>query len=442
MELPPLRSQVKKIALSLSLLSISASSFASGFQLFEYNAIEMGRYGAGGAAIAEDASSTFSNPAGLTRLEHPNFVFSAVGIWPKSDFKGTACGGVGCVGVPTSKDGGQDAVVPATHFAMPYNDWFFFGIGITAPFGLATDYGKGTPLRYSATKSEISVININPVFAAKISDHFSIGAGINIQHMRTVLNSIVNFAPALLPDATIDNDGDDWSTGFNAGALFELNDNTRAGISFQSQIVHHLSGTSELAGGLFPPLKSNLKAKVALPPTTMLSAYHAFNQAWALMGSLVYTKWDTIKQVNLKNHAIPTFTLTPLPVLGNRTGTITLPQNYNNTWRGSAAVDYNVNSRWTVRAGAGFDNSPVRTADRTIRLADNDRAAIAFGASYHPRNNLRLDAGYTHIFIKDGTIRQVRTVSNSVGKSDNRADLFGVQLTWDIGKDADSAAAA
>ena len=47
-------------------LTTSASAQAAGFALIEQSASGMGNAYAGGAAIAEDASTIFFNPAGMT----------------------------------------------------------------------------------------------------------------------------------------------------------------------------------------------------------------------------------------------------------------------------------------------------------------------------------------------------------------------------------------
>lgn len=64
--------QQKKIArlLSAALLSMtSGAACAAGFQLLEQNASGIGNAYAGSAAVAENASTIFFNPAGMTELQ-------------------------------------------------------------------------------------------------------------------------------------------------------------------------------------------------------------------------------------------------------------------------------------------------------------------------------------------------------------------------------------
>ena len=54
---------------ALSLIGINTGVFAGAYQLNrEYNAVEIGNSGSGGAAIATDASTSYANPAGLVRI--------------------------------------------------------------------------------------------------------------------------------------------------------------------------------------------------------------------------------------------------------------------------------------------------------------------------------------------------------------------------------------
>jgi long-chain fatty acid transport protein len=52
-----------------------------------------------------------------------------------------------------------------------------------------------------------------------------------------------------------------------------------------------------------------------------------------------------------------------------------------------------------------YDQSPVPNAeDRSVRLPDEDRYWLSFGATYRPGPASRLDFGYTFISIKDADI--------------------------------------
>lgn len=412
----------------------STQTFASGFELFEYSAAAVGNANAGGAAIAEDATTGYINPAGLVWLPGQQLVISATGIWAEADFHGQACGGLFCHPGHTSKNGGGFVTIPSLAYALPLNEQFSLGLNIGSPFGLQTDYGDRGPVSYSASASEVTVVMFNPSLAFKINNKWSIGAGAIAQSFSATLNSELNFFPGIFADTAFKNTVDGWGYGWNAGVLYQMTEQTRLGASFISQVTHHADGSSELEGGIIPTFQSrDAYTNITLPATAIFSVYHTLNPQWAIMGSAIYTHWDSIDQIVLHNAALPTLTLTSAgPQFGTTTGTAILPQAFDNTWRVSFGVDYQITPQWRLRAGAGYDQTPTNNTDRTLRLPDGDRVIASAGAQYKINEQVRLDAGYSHYFIEDGSIHQVSALAQTVGSTDNAADLLGLQLTWDI----------
>jgi long-chain fatty acid transport protein len=86
--------------------------------------------------------------------------------------------------------------------------------------------------------------------------------------------------------------------------------------------------------------------------------------------------------------------------------------------------------------GLGYDQSPVNNTDRNLRLPDDDRIALAIGGHYQATQNVGIDVGWTHLFIKDtninGTTTAGTSTSNVVAGVKSSADLFGAQLTWKL----------
>lgn len=423
----------------VSPLLFSSVVQASGFQLFEHSGADMGNFGAGGAAIADDATTNFTNAAGLIRVPR-QLVGAATVVNARTHFEGTACGGAiislnpfinACVPAPSHDDGSKTAVVPALHYSYPVNRTIALGFSVTAPFGLATQYDDGDhadPIGYSATSSVIKTLNLNPNIAMKVSDHWALGLGFDAMRMSAVLNSRINLAPeTFLNDSYARNYAKDWGYGWNAGVLYQPTAMTRIGLSFRSAVMMHLEGKSKIVGGGLNPNYGRLKANLKLPQTWILSAFHELNPRWDIMGTVMYTGWDTVKQLRLRNAVIPTG-----QGGGTTTGTVALPQNFDNTWRVAIGADYKASSAWRLRAGIGFDRTPVNNYDRTVRLPDGNRTAVAFGAKYTFNPALEADFGYTHLFFKDGKINQDLALSGSVGKSESSANLYGMQLTWNL----------
>ena len=83
---------------TLLLLAFSGVASASAFQLGEQNASGLGTAYAGSAAIADNASTVFFNPAGMTQLKGVHISGGLVGIGSQIRFRGLNCSSGGDAG--------------------------------------------------------------------------------------------------------------------------------------------------------------------------------------------------------------------------------------------------------------------------------------------------------------------------------------------------------
>ena len=63
-----------------------------------------------------------------------------------------------------------------------------------------------------------------------------------------------------------------------------------------------------------------------------------------------------------------------------------------------SAACIGVNAAWTLRAGVGFDESPVVDAFRDTGVPDKDRYMVGVGFGYNITPSVQLDVGYAHYF--------------------------------------------
>src|SRR3990172_2899098 len=73
-----------------AMLVMSGTAAASGFALTEQSGSGLGNAYAGGAAGAEDASTIFFNPAGLSQIKGRQLVVAGHAIKPSAKFSNTA----------------------------------------------------------------------------------------------------------------------------------------------------------------------------------------------------------------------------------------------------------------------------------------------------------------------------------------------------------------
>jgi long-chain fatty acid transport protein len=463
----PLRTLVSAAVLGVF---TTGAAHAAGFALYGESAgYTTGNYAAGAAAEAADASTGWYNPAGLALLHKKEAVFGGVGIFPTIQMDGSST--FNTAGLPPYREyyrglaGDYNGFVPSSHFALPVGERTTLGLSVTAPYGLATDWKPSSPVRYSATFTELLTANISPEFGTQVSEHFAIGAGMDFQWSRVKFNQMVG-APALfdflgedpsIVDSSSKNKGASWGLGFHAGILAMFNDNhTRIGVNYQSRVRHVFNGHSFFKGRLandFDLVSPELPASnvwknydlfsnsIAFPDVVTISGYQDVNEKLALLGSVVYTAWGTFKDIQLNNVPVPNISQTPPFAVSQANAISSVAENFTDAWRVAIGANYRFNDRVMLRVGGGYDQSPTNNRDRNIRLPDVDRWAVAVGGHYQMKPNLGFDLGYTHLFPGSRpSIHSYQQLSSSSSysvdsnKGKFAADLVGGQVVWVLDK--------
>ena len=396
---------------ALLLLAFSGATSAAGFQLWEQNASGIATSYAGSAAVADNASTIYFNPAGMTRLPGIQLSAGVVGVRPSFKFSNEGSSGLLGTGGNGGDAGGWSAVPNAYLSWQVAPDWFI-GLGISSPFGLATEYDNNWIGGYQAIKSEITTVNYNPSLAWKVNDKVSLGLGLSYQ---TIDAEMTNMTPVGLYRLK----GDDGAWGWNAGALFTLSPAMRVGVSYRSTMSYTLDGDRTLGAAPSTSASADLK----LPDTVILSVWQQVSDRWEAMGDLSFTRWNTLDKLNVRSVA----------------GTETESFNYDNSWRIAWGAAYKASDAWKVKFGIAYDRTPTSDDNRTARTPDNDRLWFSFGGQWNGGVYGRIDAGYAYLYMKDPSINQTRTfttpagapvgISNLRGSYNDSAHVLGIQYS-------------
>jgi long-chain fatty acid transport protein len=194
--------------------------------------------------------------------------------------------------------------------------------------------------------------------------------------------------------------------------LFRSVSGTRIGLDYRSQVNHTLSGTAVFqVPAAAAPLRATgavantaAQGKITTPDSINLGLHPALTPQWAVMGDVSYTRWSVFKQLQF------TFANPAQP-------TSTKPENWQDAVFVSGGASFKPAPLWTLRAGVAYDQSPIKPQFRTPRIPDTDRYWLAVGASYDLTPGARIDAGYAHIFMNNGSIAD----SDSTGVNVTRA---------------------
>src|SRR5574343_575546 len=387
---------------ALLLVAFSGAASAAAFPLLEPTASGLGTAYAGSAAIADNASTVYFNPAGMTQLTGFQLSAGVTGVGPSYQFRDS--GSTGRLGAGNGGDAGGWAAIPNAYISWQVSPDIFVGLGLSSPFGLKTEYENPAWIgRFQAIKSEIRTVNVNPSVAYRINDKISLGFGLNYQSIDAEMTSATPFGAYRLK-------GDDKAWGWNAGALFTLSPAMRVGIAYRSAIDYKLEGTRTLGAA-----SAAAKADIKLPDTVTLSVWQQVSDRWEAMGDLSYTRWNTLSKLNIVYAG----------------GTDVEPFNYKNSWRIAWGAAYKVNDAAKVKFGIAYVRTPTTDENRSARIPDNNRLWLSLGGQWNAGQHGKIDLGYTYLYVKDPSIAQSKFGGLSVlrGSYDASAHIVGLQYS-------------
>lgn len=398
----------------------SANIQAAGFALIEQSGSGLGNAYAGAAASAEDASTIYFNPAGMTYLSEKEMVFATHAIKLSAHFNND--GSIAGAGKSLGNEGGDVgdlALIPNFYYAIKLTPDLSAGISFNAPFGLKTEYDKNWLGRFQATKSEVRTLNINPSIAYKINDTLSIGVGISAMRSEAELNRSVNFGAVGEGAASVK--GVDWGFGANIGTIINITPATRIGLAYRSQVKQNLKGTvrfrlpAAISTVLVPD--GGATAECMLPDSFSISTFSQLNNNWDVMADVTWTGWGNFKELKILRNTGAILSLTP--------------ENWHDTLRYSIGANYRVNHQLKLRTGMAFDEEAISSQYRTASIPGNNRTWLAFGAQYQLTPQTAFDIGYAHLFFKDAPIADNQRPVNGLvkGKYEGNVDVLSVQLS-------------
>lgn len=407
-------------ALCVGLFSSYAS--AAGFQLLEQNASGLGNAYAGSAAVAENASTIFYNPAGMTQLKDREFSagLTTVGTSFKFSDNGSSVGLL--VGSGNGGDAGGWGIVPNGYLSWALNKDLYLGVGVGAPFGLKTEYDNPWLGAAQSTSFDVKTYNINPSIAYRVNEMVSLGAGLNWQRVTAeyTRQAAVVSATTVASPLKLTLDGDSW--GWNVGSLFTLSPATKVGISYRSAVSYDLTGNIDVSGpsALFNTSQSSgAKASLKLPDVFILSATQRLSDKWQMLGDVSWTGWSSLPKLDI---------LRASGALAQ-----TLDTDFRDTWRLALGANYRYTDAIKLKFGIAFDQTPVKSeATRLVSLPDNDRTWFSFGTQWVSNNGSTVDFGVAYLYLKDANINNNQAAAGRgrvTGTYSDSAWILGVQYS-------------
>ncbi len=364
---------MKKNILLLTCIAVICPTHAAGLYLYEIATEDTGLASAGQAARAQDASTLATNPAGMTRLPDRMVTGGLQTLYGDANYRMD-----NDAGLQGKSPGNIIGWFPgaSAFYTQRINNDVTVGIGMYGNYGLGLDFGNWAGSRL-ISKSTLLGLTISPAVAWKVSDRLSVGLAPDINYGYLSLTRQVNGRDEKQTDH-------DWAMNYRLGMLFDINKQTRVGLTWQSKTDYHFSvnATARLPqAGNIPNYTLPISAQVNAPQQVMFSLVHDVNKQWSVMGNLGWQDWSAYDT----NH---------IAVNGS-------PIEHNNrlkdTWHTALGVQYRPNEKWRLNTGVAWDSSFYRTqGDTALTMPSGQAWRWGFGGQYQitPNSNIGVAVEY------------------------------------------------
>lgn len=434
-----------KVALSAIAVAaaFASTAHAAGFMLTEQSAGALGRAYAGAGVDGTDLSGVYYNPATMVLHKGTAIQMGFVGIGLNLDYVGEDENG----NEVTANGRNKSQAIPHGYIVHQINDKAWFGLAMTVPFGMGTEYDNDWAGNEHGISATILTFDLNPNFAFKLSEKFSVGFGASIQYAsadlkirKNITGQLKDEMPSLpVSDASVRSeiDADSIAWGWNVGMMWSPLENLRFGVSYRSKITHDAEGdlsidqlrvdstipgydpTDTIAGGL--SLKGTYgdmtgAATVTAPAWAMASVAWDVNDLVSLYGTFRWTDWSSFDELKID---------------GDGQTVSTIPNKWRDTYLGSLGMDLRLTDWWTLRGGIAYESSPIANPKyRTAIIPDADRWWFAIGSSFKWSDNFQTDISFAHLH---GV--HERNIYNDQGAKEGRfrkldAYLLGAQMVY------------
>jgi long-chain fatty acid transport protein len=213
-----------------------------------------------------------------------------------------------------------------------------------------------------------------------VTDWLTLGLGAQIQFIDVRLTN--QSIPSTGAIAQIE--GDDFGYGLTAGVLITPMPGTEIGLGYRSFINHDLDGEVTIAG----VSEDSSLDDFDLPDIVTLGMRQRITDRFRIMAGVEWSNWSRFEEATL------TFDGVEDP----------LPFEWNDGWFFSLGGEFDVTERLALRAGIGYELSPIDDENRSYRLPDSDRLWLSAGGTFKASERFSFDLAYTFIKAKEADL--------------------------------------
>lgn len=422
-----MRNTLKGLAVTASAVALLAATTpdrlsAAGFGIYEQSAKASGLAGAW-VARADDAAANWYNPAALVWLEGSELQFGT-NIINTGDSELTSSDPNFGLFQPTTFEQESNLATPShLYYRRKLNDNIAFGLGVTTPFGLVTEWAD-RPVTFSAAKSELATFFINPNVAFRMTESWSLAVGVNY-----VLADLANFSREVPIDldgnplngfevigfSNLTGDGEDF--GWNL-ALHHKKGPFSFGVNYRSAITVGIDGNIDFEN--FGPLAGFFQSSPGTAdlelPQSIAIGFAWQGSTWGFEIDAVQVEWSVfdVLAVDIDNN-VPGFV-----------DDIALLEDWDDSNSYRLGIWRKLGQRGELRFGLNLEEGAVPEETLRPSIPDSDRVAPSIGYGFSG-NKWNVDL-YAQTFIFDDITAVGDEEGVIVADYDSGVTLLGITL--------------
>lgn len=389
----------------------------------------------GGAfrALADDGTSVFWNPAGLTQIKGQNVTAEASFIRIKSKvgqnyYSSSVISGYKTENVEQKKTWELVPTIAYANDLKVKRDKLKFGVGVYTQHGLGTDFDMfSDPVSYPTYpeydwKSAGNFTSIHPAVAKQVNDRVSVGVG-----FFATRGTVEKGYPLIFPGALLDGSltglnvpvdsrlkGDGWGYGGNIGVLCKVNNEFTCGLSYRSSSAIKFSGETNVSA-YAPTLnaisseRSSSSCKLTLPANLGFGLVYRPQENVTISTDVDWTEWSSFDRCVITSD-------TPGALI---TSTSTSVDDWRNTVRYSLGLNYKMAHNFNVYTGCYIDPSPIPDKTLTPLVPDcGTKKSFAMSLGWTVKT-MEFICGYEYMAASSRTVTGAPQDVNGDGVVDN-----------------------
>ncbi len=403
-----------------ALFALAPASFGNGLNL---NSLGTRALSMGGAfvGLADDFTSVFWNPAGLTRIRTAVFGVSGSDIIPSGTYTLTVPPPYGTGTIIDTRTLTKHYLGGIAAYVQPISPDLVAAIGVYTPSGLGVSWdgskmayisGGRTDIEWS---SRVGLVTIAPTLAYRAGDAFSIGVSLNFNYGvfdTSLYAGTEDLTPLGLPYPAFDlGQYQDSETGWGLGATLGVQFRPNARLSFgavlrtASTVKFRGSATIANLALLQAAGASDMRRDVTWPMWIAAGAAVVPMDGLTLTADIQWTQWSKVQSITT-SYLDPSW-----EAMMTANGRSVLPMAWQDALQIRFGAEYRASAGLVLRAGFYVDPSAAPDKTMNILLPNYDFKGITLGAGYN-LESLTLDFGLEYLIGAERSINPALVVTD------------------------------